>query len=206
MPYGQAPYPNQPGNAYPYQGGQPQNTYNSPYAQPPPGYSSPYGQPKQPYPDPYFQQVAQNVGPTYPQSAYTPYSRQSNLQPGYNGPAPPNWWLDSIRYSFKLYSSIIFSIFWLLYLSYDFISMSEGFFYFNNNLQKNKSAPWPRSYFLSTFLLLVILNTAICTLIGVLSNIVIAIKYYGDFLIPKSTFFLLLSFMRMQTLRIHIRK
>lgn len=83
MPYGQAPYPNQP-SGYPYQGGQPQSTYNSPYAQPPPGYSPPYAQPKQPYVDPYFQQVAQNVSPTYP-----PY-RQSNLQPGYNGPVPPN--------------------------------------------------------------------------------------------------------------------
>lgn len=88
MPYGQAPYPNQPGG-YPYQGGQPQSTYNSPYAQPPPGYSPPYAQPKQPYVDPYFQQVAQNVSPTYPPSTYPPY-RQSNLQPGYNGPVPPN--------------------------------------------------------------------------------------------------------------------
>ncbi len=88
MPYGQAPFPGgQAGNSYPYQGMQPkpQQGYNSPYSQQ--GYNSSYAQPKQPYPDPYFQQVAQNVNPNYPPPTY---SRQSNLQPGYNGPVPPN--------------------------------------------------------------------------------------------------------------------
>lgn len=85
-PYGQAPYPAQVPNSYPYQGAPPQQQG---YSSPAPGYSSPYAQQK-PYPDPYFQQVAQNVNPTYPQPGYAPYSRQSNLQPGYNGPAPPN--------------------------------------------------------------------------------------------------------------------
>lgn len=55
----------------------------------PGGYQSPYGQPRSSYPDPYSQVVGGiNPSPS-PQGGFQGNYRQSNLQPGYGGPASP---------------------------------------------------------------------------------------------------------------------
>jgi len=82
-PYGRPPAP---GQYPPYQGGSP-------------GYQLPQSPQQQYYPSPQqYQNNAYQQGPSAPQGYQSPYSNQgptnirtqSNYQPGYLGPTPPN--------------------------------------------------------------------------------------------------------------------